>query len=445
MHIVEQVRNAGVVGAGGAGFPAHVKLSATVEVVIANGAECEPLLRVDQLLMRHRAERVVRGLALAMEATGASRGLIATKAHYHDAVAELRAALAARNDITLRLMAGTYPSGDEKSVIFEVTGRVVPSGKLPADVGCLVCNIGTLLGIADAAEGLPVVSKTLTIGGDVPSPVTVEAPIGTAMGELLPLSGFAGSEADYTLIVGGPCMGGLAETWDAPVTKTTGGLLLLKRDHPLIVRRARSIERQVKLARAVCCQCSLCTQLCPRNALGLGVEPHKAMRAFMTGKGSLLGNPRSVLACSGCGLCTHYACTFGLAPDQVMGALKDQFGQEGIRPVPEDELRVDPFIALKRVPVQRLIARMGLAPFDRAAPFIRTPVTPETVRLPLRQAVGKPSLPVVRVGARVRRGDVIAEIPDKALGAMLHASIDGTVTGVSDTAIEISARREGTA
>jgi len=128
-----------------------------------------------------------------------------------------------------------------------------------------------------------------------------------------------------------------------------------------------------------------------------------------------------------------------------MRALKEQFGKAGVQPVPEDGLRADPFIALKRVPVKRLIARMGLAPFDRPAPLTRTPVTPDAVRLPLRQAVGQPSRPVVRKGARVRRGDVIAEIPENALGAVLHASIDGTVTGVSDTAIEISAQKEATA
>ena len=141
MNIVESIRAAGVVGAGGAGFPAHVKLNGKAEYVIANGAECEPLLRVDQLLMQREAKRVVRGVALAMEATGAARGVIATKAHYHDAVHALEQALGGRNDITLHLMDSYYPSGDEKSIIFEVTGRVVPSGKLPLDVGCVVSNV----------------------------------------------------------------------------------------------------------------------------------------------------------------------------------------------------------------------------------------------------------------------------------------------------------------
>ncbi|MCL2545299.1 MAG: 4Fe-4S dicluster domain-containing protein [Clostridia bacterium] len=438
MSIVERVREAGVVGAGGAGFPTHVKLGARAEAVIANGAECEPLLCVDKELMQHRAQRVVRGLRLAMEATGARRGVIATKARYSEAVAALRAELGDEERISLHLLAGYYPSGDEKSLIYEVAGQVVPSGKLPPDVGCAVLNVGTLIGVADAAEGVPVTAKTLTIGGDVPSPVTVEAPVGAGIRALLPLAGFAGDEGTHALIVGGPCMGVLAESWDEPITKTTGGLLLLRRDHPLIVRRLLSVERQAKLARAVCCQCSFCTQMCPRSALGLRVEPHKAMRAFVTGRGALLGDPRSVLACSSCGLCTNYACNFGLAPDRVMDALKAAFGKAGIGPVPEADIRADPFVAFKRVPVKRLIARMGLAAFDRPAPFAQARIAPDRVRLLLRQAVGKPSLPVVQKGARVRRGEVIAAIPENALGAALHASIDGTVTAVSDTMIEIS-------
>ena len=290
MNIVEQVRLSGVVGAGGAGFPTHVKLGARAEYVIANGAECEPLLRVDQLLMQRRADRVVRGMELAMQATGAKQGVIATKAHYEGAVKALKAALGNRKDITLHLMDSYYPSGDEKSIIYEVTGRVVPSAKLPADVGCVVSNVATLCNIADAAEGRPVVDKDVTVGGDVPHPLTVTVPVGTPMREVIALSGFTGAKEDYALIVGGPCMGKLEEDWDAPVTKTTGGLLMLRRTHLLIARRTQSPERLLKIARAVCCQCSQCTQMCPRNALGLHVEPHKAMRAITTGNGALLGN-----------------------------------------------------------------------------------------------------------------------------------------------------------
>lgn len=438
MNVVEQVRAAGVVGAGGAGFPTHVKLSARAETVLANGAECEPLLRCDQLLMQRRADRVVRGVELAMEAVGASQGVIATKAHYEAAVDALRRALGGRRDITLHLMDSYYPSGDEKSIIFEVTGRVAPSGRLPADVGCVVSNVATLANVADAAEGKPVTDRDVTVGGDVPCPVTVTVPVGSPMREVMALSGFGGSREQFALIVGGPCMGRIEEDWDAPITKTTGGLLLLRRTHPLIVRRTQSPERMLKVARAVCCQCSQCTQMCPRNALGLNVQPHKAMRALVTGSGALLGDPKAILGCSSCGVCTNYACPMGLAPSEVMALYKNELGKAGVRPEPETRIASDPFAVYKHVPVSRLIARMGLSDYDVPAPYAETDYRPGRVTLPLRQHVGKPAVPVVRAGDRVRAGDVVAEIPEKSLGARIHASIDGVVAGVDADAIRIT-------
>ena len=233
-------------------------------------------------------------------------------------------------------------------------------------------------------------------------------------------------------------MGRLEENWEAPITKTTGGLLLLKRSHPLIVRRTQSPERLLKVARAVCCQCSQCTQMCPRNAMGLNVQPHKAMRALITGNGTLLGDPKAILGCSSCGVCTNYACHMGLVPSEVMALYKAALGKAGIRPEPEAQITPDPFIVHKRVPVRRLIARMGLSAYDVPAPYTETSYRPGAVTLPLRQHVGKPSVPVVRVGDRVRAGDLVAEIPEKALGARIHASIDGIVTAVDANAIQIT-------
>ena len=293
MDVIEAIRRAGVVGAGGAGFPTHVKLNVRAERVILNGAEYEPLLMVDQQTMVRRAEDVVRGLELAMEVAHAPEGVIATKAHYEDAVKVLRRAITGKPNLRLHLMESYYPSGDEKSVIYEVTGSVVPTGKLPIDAGCVVVNVGTALNIAAAVDGMPVTERILTISGDVPEPITVAVPLGVSLREALSLSGFRGDERDYALLSGGPCMGNLVEDWDAPVTKTTGGLIALKRTHPQIRLRMISMEQQAHLARAICCQCNRCTQMCPRHALGLPVEPHKAMRAISTGNAQLLGTQRA--------------------------------------------------------------------------------------------------------------------------------------------------------
>lgn len=436
MNIVESIRAAGVVGAGGAGFPAHVKLNGKAEYVIANGAECEPLLRVDQLLMQREAKRVVRGVALAMEATGAARGVIATKAHYHDAVHALEQALGGRNDITLHLMDSYYPSGDEKSIIFEVSGRVVPSGKLPLDVGCVVSNVATLVNISAAVEGTPVIRKDVTVGGEVPHPITVTVPIGSPIREVIALSGFSGSRENFALIVGGPCMGRLEEDWDAPITKITGGLLLLRRTHSLIARRTQSPERMLKVARAVCCQCSQCTQMCPRNALGLNVQPHKAMRSLASG-GDLLGEFNGIFSCCNCGLCTYYACNFGLKPSQVMQTLKSAIASKGVRPRKEVYGPVDGGLENKKVPVERLIARLGIAEYDVPAPMAEKPLTTSCVRIALRMGVGAPSVPVVAVGDKVRKNQLVADIADKKLGVKMHASISGVVTDITADYIEI--------
>ncbi len=439
MDIVEQIKNAGVVGAGGAGFPTHIKLNAKAAIVIANGAECEPLLRVDQTLMQAKADRIVAGMETAMAAVQAELGVIATKSHYHDAVEALKIAIGDMQHIRLHLMKSYYPAGDEKSLIYDITGRVVPSAKLPLDVNCVVVNVGTLVNIADATEGKPVVDKYLTIGGNVQRPVTVCVPIGTPVKRLLKLAGFQGSEQDYALVIGGPCMGRLEEDWNTPVTKTMGGILVFKRSHPLIVQLTMPLSRQVKLAQAVCCQCSQCTQMCPRNALGLNVQPHKVMRAAAMGDARLIGDVNGLLACSSCGLCTNYACNFGLQPSAMMTEFKTKLMKAGVRPQPEERIVTDLSQHLKRIPTGRLIARMGLTAYDVPAPLLDSTGAIKSVRIPLQMHVGKPAEPVVSVGDVVMRGDLIGRIPENALGAAVHASISGTVSKIAGGCIEIKA------
>jgi Na+-translocating ferredoxin:NAD+ oxidoreductase RnfC subunit len=407
--------------------------------VIANGAECEPLLRVDQTLMQSQADRIVSGMEAAMNAVSAKLGVIATKSHYHEAVDALKRAIGDKKHIRLHLMKSYYPAGDEKSLIYDITERVVPSAKLPLDVNCVVVNVATLTNIADAMEGKPVTDKFLTIGGDVANPVTLCVPIGTPIKPLLKFAGFDGSEQDYALIIGGPCMGRLEENWNTPVTKTTGGILVFKRSHPLIVQQTMPLSRQAKLAQAVCCQCSQCTQLCPRNALGLNVQPHKVMRAAAMGDAKLIGDVNGLLACSSCGLCTNYACNFGLQPSAMMTEFKTKLLIAGVRPQPEEKIVPDSALRLKRVPTGRLIARMGLSDYDVPAPLLNGQIEAKRVTIPLQMHAGKPAEPTVAVGDAVNRGDLIGRIPEKSLGAAVHASISGKVTKIARGCIEIKA------
>jgi RnfABCDGE-type electron transport complex C subunit len=435
MNLIDRVREAGVVGAGGAGFPAHVKLDAKLECLIANGAECEPLLRSDRRIMEKYAADIVRAMLAVAAYTGAKKLVIATKAHYEAAVAALKKASKGMG-ISLHLMKSTYPSGDEQTLVYDITGKVVPTGGIPLDVGTAVSNVATLVNIAAALDGKPVTHKFVTVSGAVKYPVTLEVPIGTPIGALIDAAGGFEQDADgYEVILGGPLMGYLAKDLDEPVTKTTGGILPLPRGHRLLAYKRINIERQAKLARAVCCQCSICTQLCPRASLGLGVEPHKAMRALLSENGKLLGNFNGLFSCCDCGLCTYYACNFGLNPQAVVGSFKKALASQGLKPKKEVKGTIDPGIGNKKVPIARLLSRLLLVRYDRDAPFAPFTANVPGVRIPLKMHTGSPCKTVVAEGVFVKKGTVIG-IP-QGLGAVIHASIDGKVTRITGEYIEI--------
>lgn len=439
MGVVENIREAGIVGAGGAGFPTHVKVNCKAEIVIANGAECEPLIRVDQLLMQSYANKVVRGVECVMSATGALKGVICLKEHYYGAVSALEQVIEGKENVSLHLMKSYYPAGDEQQMVFDVTGKVVPTGGLPLDVGAVVNNVSTFINIADAMEGKPVTDKYVTVNGEVSHPVTLKVPIGTPLRALVAAAGGPENEEDYVLIIGGPAMGKLCTDWNTPVIKTTGGVLVFKKDHPLITKKTPDTDAEIKLAKAVCCQCSMCTQMCPRNALGLVVEPHKAMRAAAMGQGGLLGDPNGIFSCCDCGICSYYACNFGLSPSRMMQNMKAGLVQAGYKPKKEVKRSPNPNISITRVPVKRFIARLGVSDYDVAAPLVDKDLPIKHVRIPLSQHIGAPSVPVMAVGDRVTKGTLIADIKEKSLGAKIHASIDGTIKTVTDQYIEIQA------
>ena len=248
MELNKIVCDAGILGAGGAGFPTHVKINCKAEYVLANGAECEPLLRVDQQVMQVYAADVVKGIRAVKEFTGAKRAVICLKEHYHDAVAALKNAIKEYGDVEIHLLDGYYPAGDEQQIVYEVTGRVVPTGGLPLDVGAVVCNVSTLVNIANAMDGKKVIEKHVTVGGAVKNPVTVRVPVGISLKEVLEAAGGTTEECLY--IIGGPCMGRVVDTLDIPVTKTTGGLLALPKDHPLFAQKSEAID--LKRMMSVC-------------------------------------------------------------------------------------------------------------------------------------------------------------------------------------------------
>ena len=215
MNLAEKVRAAGVVGAGGGGFPAHVKLAAKADTVIANGAECEPLLHKDAVIMEQYAAQLVRGMELVMDAVGAQNGVIGIKGKKKHAVEAVEAACQGSR-VRVHLLGDYYPAGDEYDLVYTVTGRLIPPAGIPIQVGVVVNNVETLVNIAAAAEGKPVTHKTLTIAGAVKRPVTLTVPIGTSFRECLAPAGGL-TTRDPVLCLGGLMMGQTTDDLDTPI------------------------------------------------------------------------------------------------------------------------------------------------------------------------------------------------------------------------------------
>ena len=454
-QIIQKVKDAGVVGAGGAGFPTHAKIAAQVDAVstsrtvIANGAECDPLLRCDQQLMANRAAEIVEGLRLVMRASGAERGVIALKREYTGAVAALQRATRQGENISLHLLESHYPVGDEFVLVYEVTGRLVPETGLPLHVGCIVQNVGTLFNIALAQKGIPVTHRLLTVTGAVNEPKTLNLPIGTSIGEAVAWAGgikiprwTTRTEEDYAVVVGGPMMGWLAQHLSEPITKTTTGLIVLPKNNVVVRSLGRPLGSWVKRGRSTCDQCRDCTDLCPRYLLGHDLEPHKAMRSINYGLTEPTAIITAAVLCCECRLCEAYACPLELSPMACYQEIKRQLAAQGWENVihKRSDLTPHPMREYRRVPMERLVARLGLTAYEECAcPLDGREYQPQRVTIPLKQHIGASSQPVVRIGDRVQCGDLIAQIPEGKLGANVHASISGRVEAVTGEHIVIVA------
>ncbi len=417
----DRIEELGVVGAGGGGFPAAVKFRAQAGAVLVNAAECEPLLHKDKELLLHQPDALFAGLRAAMDRTGASEGVIGIKEKYTGVIAALESRLPA--GVRIFPLKDAYPAGDEFVLVYDVTGRVIPPGGLPKDVGVTVSNVETLVNI-----GLdrPVTHKYLTVAGAVASPVTLRVPVGTPMSEVIAAAGGA-TAPDFAVLVGGVMMGRLAKGLDEPVTKTTGGLIVLPATHPVVARYRATWKQVQRVGRSACDQCRFCTELCPRFLLGHPIQPHSAMRTL----GFAQAGAAPTLYCCECNLCSLYSCPEHLDPKSVCAANKPAAREQGLQFKGDPaSLAPHPLAAARRVPARRLMSRLALTGFRNVGPLEDRPLAPRRVVLPLKQHAGAPSVPVVRAGERVRVGDPVAMPPAGALGARIHASIDGRVTAV---------------
>ncbi len=440
MSIVDKIRDAGIVGCGGAGFPTHAKLKGKIEYLIINGAECEPLLRTDRYIMRNEAPSLVKALVAMKEELSIENVVIALKEHYHDEANALRAAISAVNaPIRLHLMESFYPAGDEQTIVYEVTGRVVPPAGIPIAVGAVVNNVATVYAISQAMENIPLTQKILTVTGEVRKPTVLRVPVGTSYRKCIELAGGAISST-YFVVSGGPMMGKpmtMEEADRTVVTKTTSGILVLPADGYHATTNQIDFKRMLKQASVACIQCTNCTQLCPRHMLGHPLQPHKIMRKMaMGGEIQQMLNDsdiRNAQLCCECGICETYACPMGLFPRKINAMLKGELGKAGIRyQAPVQEWTASPLRNGRKAPSEKVASRVGVRKYyDYEITDIIT-ASVSRVEIPVKMHIGAPSVATVAVGDYVRLGQVIALPPEGALGAVIHASIDGRVTAVGE-------------
>ncbi|HVS53382.1 MAG TPA: 4Fe-4S dicluster domain-containing protein [Opitutaceae bacterium] len=429
MNLVERVRQAGVVGAGGGGFPTHVKLAATADTVIANGAECEPLLHKDAAVMEHDAAQLVRGLLLAMDAVKARDGVVGIKAKNQHAVEAVRAA-ASGTAVRVHLLGDYYPAGDEYDLVHEVTGRLIPPAGIPLNVGVVVCNVETFVNVARAESGHAVTEKTLTIAGAVAAPVTLTVPLGTSLRDCIGAAGGTTVD-DPVLCIGGMMMGETTEDLDRPVTKTTGGVIVLPRTHHTIERKLKPAPVQNAIGKSACDQCRYCTELCPRFLLGYAVEPHQVMRSLaFTATGKDQWNEWAAMCCS-CGLCTLFACPEELYPKEACDQSKAELRRANVKWSGPTTVKPHPMRDGRRVPIKSLMKKLHIAHYDHPAPFEARAIVPARLVLPLKQSAGAAVRPLVQAGDRVAAGQLLGNVGEKDLGAALHAPRAARVAAVT--------------
>lgn len=432
----------GIVGAGGAGFPTYAKIDQRAETILLNCAECEPLLRLHRQLLCLHTQQILDAFAQIAATVGAKEAIIGVKAEYQETVEALKQYVPRYPNMRIHLLQSAYPMGDEVVLIYEATGKVISPGGLPIEAGVAVFNVETVYNVSRALNGgHPVTDKLVSVVGEVKKPRTVRVPLGLSLGETVTLAGgekeeFAPEELAY--LVGGPMMGRLGSRQDA-VTKTTNAILVLPKGHPLIQKRLMPASVGMKRAASACCQCETCTDLCPRHNLGHPIEPHRFMRAMSSHDSRDTAAYQNLFFCSGCGVCELFACPQGLSPRTLIAECKDGLKKAGLKapsgvvPSPVTEAR-----EFRKVPEMRLTARLGLSAYESKALLDDNVQQAKRVKEPLSQHIGAPALCIVSRGERVEAGQVIAQAA-QGLSVPIHASISGVVTDMDQSGIEITA------
>lgn len=451
----EAILSAGIVGAGGAGFPTHAKMNQAAKYLIVNAVECEPLLQVDQNLGKKYAKELAKALQHLVEQLDLEKGYIAIKEKYKETIEALGPEIAKYPKLELKKMKSVYPSGDEVVLVYETLGKIVPKGQIPMVHEAIVINLETLFNIyRKIFENKPVTHTYITVTGEVEKPGTYYIPIGTALKEVIELAGGAKIKNTKT-IVGGPMTGTLATPFEV-AKKTTKAFIVLDENH-LLIRKMGDVQiNHLTRIMSTCSQCRACTDMCPRHLLGHEVEPHLLMNAMANGLESngKMATLMTSLGCVNCGICELYACHHDLSPRKMMLKVKQELMANGMKPgmtmssqkassqtnlSQSSEMPLKPLYGreFRQVPTSRLVMHLGLTRYDVPMPLIEASFVPTEVCIPLKQHVGAPAIVSVAKGALIKTGQLIAKSDEKALSANIHASISGEVKEITTEFIRI--------
>lgn len=429
------MKEAGIVGAGGAGFPSYAKLADGADTLVINGAECEPLLYTDYVLLHKEMPTVLAGIQSVLEYAKIPCALLCVKEHTAKRL-HLVDGTRLADKITLKTLPDVYPMGDEIAMIYQATGRVVKAGNLPITAGVIVYNVETMYNVARAVKySEPLTEKWLTIAGNIPEAIVVKVPIGTPVWELFEKNNIIVPE-NHTVLDGGPSMGKVIDVESAVVTKTTKGLLILPNNCEAVASKFVNGALSIARAETACCQCTRCTDMCPRHLLGYPIEPHKMVR---TAKGAATILPQMVLTaslCCGCGVCESLACCQGISPKAVINEYKALLAKNKLRYVSKEESMVAPEREYRMVPSERWEHILGISKFDKLAKYVGVQKDFTRAEIYLRQHIGAPSVAIVKEGDRVQKGDKIAESAE-GLSLPQYASVSGRVMLVEGVKIII--------
>ncbi len=431
-EIKTKLQTCGIVGAGGAGFPAYAKFASGADTLILNCAECEPLLTLHRQLLAQKSLEIITAFSEIGKALGVKRCVIGIKSAYASTLEAITPIVKNFDNVEIKTLKEVYPAGDEIVLIYQVTGRVVDAGALPITQGVIVYNVETVYNAYLAMyENEPVTSKLVTVACEVGKPQTLRVPLGVTVGELVDFCGGA-TVPDPAYVSGGAMMGRIVASGDV-ITKTTNAILVLPSDHPVVQSKRRNPVFDAHRAASACCQCRMCSDLCPRHLLGHPIDPARFMRAIAHRNAGDTEAYLNSMYCSGCGVCETYACMQGLSPRTLLAVAKGELRKGGIKPAPHASEPVSVARDARNVPVERLTARLGLNKYDVQTP-LSGEMTANLVRLPLSMHIGAPSVACVSAGDKVVKGQMVASA-NNGLSVALHASVSGTVKFVGNEII----------